>query len=300
MLLSILTIIIFILILSILVLVHEFGHFLLAKKSGIEVQEFGIGFPPKIFSKKYGETTYSINAIPFGGFVKMLGEEGEDKGPRSFFTKPIGQRALVLFAGVGMNFLLAVLIFSFGFWLVGLPIPLEEKMPSGAFVKSKSVVISDVLSSSPAEKSGIKAYDIVLALDNQPVKDTRDVQDYVQNKLNQEINVSLERDGKKAELKVTPQKMNGETKIGIGMIPVGIVSFPILESLKIGFLTTLNILWFIIKLIFHLVRRLFIAPEITSGIAGPIGIYFIIKQAVQKGLPYILSLTAQISAIDIN
>src|SRR3989338_7810493 len=129
-------IIIFFIILLVLVLVHEFGHFFSAKKFGIRVDEFGFGFPPKIFGIRKGETEYSLNALPFGGFVKIFGENPEKENlvvgvqsgtpttkldkSRSFQYKPKWQQAIVLFAGVFMNFLLDWLLFSFGF-MSGLP-----------------------------------------------------------------------------------------------------------------------------------------------------------------------------------
>ena len=108
------TTIIFIIVLGILVLVHEFGHFYVAKKAGMKVEEFGFGFPPRIFGIKRGETIYSINWIPFGGFVKIYGENGENENdPRSFASKSAGSKAKVIVAGVIMNFLLAVIFLSF-------------------------------------------------------------------------------------------------------------------------------------------------------------------------------------------
>src|SRR3989344_4036855 len=108
-----LTAIIFIIVLGVLVLVHEFGHFYVAKKAGMRVDEFGFGFPPRIFGIKKGETIYSINWIPFGGFVKIYGENGEgEDDSRSFASKPAGQRAKVIVAGVLMNLLLAVVFLS--------------------------------------------------------------------------------------------------------------------------------------------------------------------------------------------
>ena len=122
------SIIIFIIALAILILVHEFGHFIVAKKSGIRVDEFGLGFPPKIIAKKFGETTYTLNAIPFGGFVKIFGEDPhsneitpENKN-RSMYYKPKWIQALVLVAGITMNILFAWLLITIGF-MAGLPTP---------------------------------------------------------------------------------------------------------------------------------------------------------------------------------
>ena len=130
------SIIIFVIVLVVLILVHEFGHFITAKKSGIRVDEFGIGFPPKIFGKKIGETTYTLNWIPFGGFVKIFGENPDDEsisGPdsaRSFVNKKRRIQALVIVAGVLFNVILASLLFSAGF-MIGMPVsdgdPLVER-----------------------------------------------------------------------------------------------------------------------------------------------------------------------------
>jgi regulator of sigma E protease len=124
------TIIIFIIVLAALVFVHELGHFLAAKSSGIRVDEFGLGFPPKLWSFKKGETTYSLNAIPFGGFVKIFGEnpdqesiEGPDKN-RSFVHKPKYIQAWVLSAGVIFNILFAWILISIGY-MVGMPVPVD-------------------------------------------------------------------------------------------------------------------------------------------------------------------------------
>ena len=111
------TLLIFLLILSVLVLIHEFGHFISAKKLGVKVEEFGLGIPPRIFGKKIGETVYSINLLPFGGFVKLFGEDSDEPtkdqktSPRSFLTKTPIQRFIIIIAGVVMNFLLAILSF---------------------------------------------------------------------------------------------------------------------------------------------------------------------------------------------
>src|SRR3989338_2319641 len=115
------TALIFIGILSLLIFVHEGGHFLVAKRSGMRVEEFGFGLPPRLFGKKIGETLYSINWLPFGGFVKILGEDGEEKAnPRSFGAKPFWMRFGVLFAGVAMNFLLGAYLLMVGY-TAGLP-----------------------------------------------------------------------------------------------------------------------------------------------------------------------------------
>src|SRR3989338_9433502 len=151
------SILIFVVILLVLVLVNEFGHFFTAKKFGIRVDEFGFGFPPKIFGIKKGETEYSLNALPIGGFVKIFGENPDDEntnGPdrdRSFVHKPKWKQAVVLFAGVFMNLLLAWILFSIGF-MSGLPTSMGSEV-KGYPLKDVNLVIVSVMTDSPADKA---------------------------------------------------------------------------------------------------------------------------------------------------
>jgi len=148
------TILFFILILIVLILVHEFGHFIIAKAFGIKVHEFGIFFPPRLFAKKFGETEYSFNLLPFGGFVKIFGEnydEGKDD-PRSFVNKPRWQQAAVLVAGIAFNLLFAWLALTVGY-MAGLPTATEHK--GFGYVQGAAPTVVVVLPSSPAQKAGL-------------------------------------------------------------------------------------------------------------------------------------------------
>ena len=140
------TVIIFLLTLSLLVLVHELGHFLSAKRHGIKVEEFGFGYPPRLWGFTRGGTIYSLNLLPFGGFVRMLGED-ESAGKGSFFVQPIWVRILVLVAGVSMNFLLGVFLFAAVYTKMGIPEPVGY------------LTVTRVVSGSPAEQAGLKTGD---------------------------------------------------------------------------------------------------------------------------------------------
>src|SRR3989344_9447532 len=143
------TLLLFILILGVLVLAHEWGHFIVARHNGLTVEEFGFGFPPRIFSWKSGETIYSINLLPLGGFVKILGEnDGEIDNPRSFASKSVGARGLITFAGVAMNFILGALLLITGFY-IGLPQILNEE--NEALAKNVQIKIVAIAHDSPAE-----------------------------------------------------------------------------------------------------------------------------------------------------
>lgn len=168
-----LTIIAFIVIFSILILVHEFGHFIMAKKAGIKVEEFGFGLPPRLWGKKKGETIYSINWIPFGGFVRMYGEDESDskslRSSRSFAAKPMRSRVAVVVAGVVMNFLLAWLLMSIGFSfgmqpLLG-PDDVLTAVSNGQIVLQEGVKIKSVEAGSLAEQYGFKSDDVIYAID---------------------------------------------------------------------------------------------------------------------------------------
>lgn len=155
------TLLSFIFVLGVLIFVHELGHFLVAKRVGIKVERFSLGFPPYIFSKKYGETAYSIGIIPLGGFVKMAGENPDEEvtgDPREFMSKSIGQRAAVIFAGPFMNYVLAILI-SIGMVYF-----------SGRYVTDDTkVIIGSTTEGYPADLAGMKADDVILAVNGNPV-----------------------------------------------------------------------------------------------------------------------------------
>ena len=162
------SIIIFVVILLVLVVSHEFGHFIVAKKSGIRVDEFSFGFPPKIFGKKVGETTYNFNALPFGGYVKIFGENGVDESvseedkKRSFTSKPRYIQAGVLIAGVVMNFLVAWFLLSIGY-MSGLPSSVAMA-PQGVTVNNQYLTVTSVVKGSPAEIAGLETRDKLLVL----------------------------------------------------------------------------------------------------------------------------------------
>src|SRR3990170_3321037 len=154
------SVLIFIIVLSVLVLVHELGHFFAARRAGVLVEEFGFGIPPRVFGKKLGETIYSINLLPFGGFVRLHGENSEDevKEPkRAFINQDKKTRSKIILAGVFMNFVLALLCFSLTYSLTGIP------------RESENVKIVEVNKGSPAESSGLTSGDIIREINGKKV-----------------------------------------------------------------------------------------------------------------------------------
>ena len=169
----VLTAVAFLVIFSVLVIIHECGHFFMARKSGIKVEEFGFGIPPRIWGFKKGETLYSLNAIPFGGFVRLFGEDSRDskilKNPRSFAHKPICTRIMVILAGVVMNFLLAWVLLTVGFSFGIQPLIVSSEdfvsgVQSGVIEIRPGVIIKEVRKGSAAQLAGLQPNDNILAV----------------------------------------------------------------------------------------------------------------------------------------
>src|SRR3989344_1139596 len=162
------TVLLFIVILGVLVFVHEFGHFIIAKRSGIRVDEFAIGFPPRIVSKKFGETNYALNLIPFGGYVKIHGEDPADPSAdsmadnsRSFSSKNRAIQTLVLLGGISMNFIFAWLLIS-GLFIFGMTVSSSDY--PGQSLQNERLMIVDVFAESPAVQAGLRPGDSIRAL----------------------------------------------------------------------------------------------------------------------------------------
>lgn len=295
---------IFLVILLILVLVHEFGHFFTAKKFGIRVDEFGFGFPPKLFSRKFGETEYSLNLLPIGGFVKIFGENpdlenstGSDSN-RSFINKPKYQQAIVLFAGVFANFLLAWFLFSFGF-MSGFPTSVGSE-PKGSTLTNVNLVIVSVTSNSPAEKAGLKSGDKIFSIrsGNESVSDIspNNVKSFVTSHTNKEIQLGYVR-GKNEQniIKITPIATNGKPAIGISMDQIGIAKLPLFIAFWEGIKLTLSVTKGTALGIYMLILDSLHGRGSLASIAGPVGMVNIVGDAYKFGFIYLLSFTAFVS-----
>ena len=175
-------------IIIVLVIVHELGHFITAKLAGVGVPEFGIGYPPRLWAKKIGETEYSINALPLGGFVRMVGEE-DPSDPRALASRPRPQRLVVLSAGSFMNFLFAIVLFT-----AGLMIPRE--VPVGR------AVIQEVMPGSPAEQAGLQQGDIIWKINNREVRNVPGTGNAIRLNLGETITMRVKRQSEFLDLRV--------------------------------------------------------------------------------------------------
>lgn len=268
--------------LSILVIVHELGHFLAAKTFKILVEEFGIGLPPRLWGKKIGETLYSINWLPLGGFVRLFGENRSeppqpDSEEKTFYRQSIWKRILVVASGVLMNFLAGWLMVSTVFF-IGIP---------------TLVAITDVKSGSLAETAGIKRGDILLNF-----KAAKEVSNFVNQRRGQEIYLKIKRGSETLEVPVTPRLTTpeGEGNLGIYLIEGGVPKTDgAWKSLWLGLTTSLKITAGIAKGIALFLASVFVNPLALEGFIGPIGIVNTAAETTRIGIIPFIQLLSLIS-----
>lgn len=302
------SIIIFIIILLVLVLVHEFGHFFTAKKFGIRVDEFGFGFPPKLFGFKKGETEYTFNLLPLGGFVKIFGESPDEEstsGPdavRSFINKAKWKQAVVLVAGVFMNFILAWLLFSFGF-MSGLPTSVGA-MPNGYELENVNLVITSVAKDSPAEKAGLKTGDKILSISEPASSDSKDtidnptpkeVQDLISSSSTGAISIDYDHAGEEKFVIIEPKIIEGKPMIGISMDQIGTAKLGLFRAFWEGMRLTLSVTKGTIVGLFSLIAQAVQGEGDINAVTGPVGMVGIVGDAYEFGFVYLVSFAALIS-----
>jgi len=296
----VLTIIIFVITLLVLVLIHEFGHFLMAKKFGIRVEEFGIGIPPKAWGKKVGETLISINWLPFGGFVRLFGEDEVDKkvleNPRSFAAQTISKRIVVVVAGVVMNLLLAWLLFyivlGFQNFKVQLPILLPHQFIGVTQTNESMVLIQAVSKDSPAEMAGLKSGDKVLKINGTEVKNSVDLTSKTKEFVGKEIKLAVSdiKGENLREVSLTPRQdpPAGEGALGVGLSQFQIANLSYetpVQKLLSGPIHSLNVVVYSGKIIGYLAGQSIQTGKIepvSQTVAGPIGITNVVNSILTE------------------
>ncbi|OGF28044.1 RIP metalloprotease RseP [Candidatus Falkowbacteria bacterium RIFOXYB2_FULL_34_18] len=307
------TIISFVFLLSILVFVHEFGHFWMAKKFDLKPEEFGFGLPPRAFGvyrdkngkwkkvkgnksvKDADDTIYSVNWVPLGGFVK-LGEDDEAGGnPNHFNSKPIWQRAMILLAGVSMNVVLAAILISFGF-MVGLPQGIEG-VSSHAKISNRQIQIVAVVKETPAKDADIRMGDMIVSVDTQKINVSEEFQNYIKEKDGQELSLIIRRGNVEIEKKIVPEIMEetGLPGIGIGMADIGLVKYPVHLAIWYGIKTTIIFILAILFAFYEMIKGLIMGAGVGADISGPVGIAVLTGQFARMGFVYFLQFTAILS-----
>jgi len=299
------TVIIFLVVLGVLVFVHELGHFTFAKIAGMRVLEFGLGFPPRAWYLIKNGTRYSLNWLPIGGFVKILGEDGEDQiedekflklgtGKR-FLEANRGWQALVLVAGISFNIIFAWLILSFGF-MIGVP---QSVQGNDSYVGHIDTVVTSVLPNTPAKSAGLEPGDIFISLELEGQKlekvDQENIISFIQNSDGKVVDVKVKRSGEEKDVLVTPGLDDGIYRMGISLDDVGIVSESFFRSLGSGARSTYNMILFGFNGLWTLVSGVFHGHNVLSYVSGPVGIANMAKDAYSSGIGYLITFTAFIS-----
>ncbi|MEW6623245.1 MAG: RIP metalloprotease RseP [Bacillota bacterium] len=270
------TAILAIVIFGILILVHELGHFFVAKATGIRVEEFAIGMGPKLLGIKQGETYYSLRALPIGGFNKMSGmEPGQESDSRGFNSKSIFQRMMVITAGSLMNFLLAIVLFVLVFSYIGIP--------------ANSNVIGDTLAGMPAEQAGLKPGDQIIKIDGTPVNNWVEITEIIHNSPNKNLLLTVQRNGNVFDVNIVAEK-DPETGVGLIGIRDSVRTYDVLTGLKLGVMRAIAILVLIVSSLVQIVTG-----QAPAEVAGPVGIVQMIGQVAQFGIGTVLNFAALLS-----
>jgi len=279
----ILTIAAAIFVFGLLVLVHEFGHFITAKMTGMRVDEFAIGFGHKLISRKYGETVYSLRAIPLGGFNDIAGMDPDNNtaGERGFCAKPVLSRMVVILAGATMNFILPIILFFMIYATLGTGKPADDP------------IIGGTIPGMAAEQVGLKEGDKILSVDGQTVTTWKDFTDKLKSvEAGQNILLRYERDKKISEVTVAPTFHEQEKRVLLG-VQSSIVYEPktLSESFSLACEHTKDITVYMIESIV----KLFKEPGQTENLAGPIGIVQMSGQVAERGFIPLLNFAALLS-----
>lgn len=287
------SILVFLLVLSILVIAHEFGHFIMAKRAGVWVEEFGFGLPPRIWGKQVGETLFSINALPFGGFVKLHGEqeeEGVTDPKRAFLNKNKRTRISVIIAGVIMNFLLAIVAFAIVYSFSGIPRDTHQ------------LKIVDVTAGSPAQVAGVIVGDVVTKVGKDNVNSTDTFISKVNDQKGKNVNFEIVRNNKTLEVQITP-RLNppaGEGALGVTITTTEIYFAPIWQrpfyGIYYGFKEAVFWGQTIAMGLWSLVTELF-KGQVPKGVSGPVGIFAVTTEAARSG---ILTLINFVGILSVN
>lgn len=276
-----LTILACIFVFGVLVTVHEFGHFITAKLTGMKVEEFSIGFGPKIYQQQDGETLYSLRMLPLGGYNKIAGMDPEDPEDleRGFNSKPVGSRILVILAGSLMNFILPVLIFFGIFLMFGMEVP--ENKP----------VLGQIVEGYPAAQSGLKEGDRILSINGQAVDKWLDIRNRIADAGEKPVPFEIERDKEKLTLTVTPV-LNPETgKPFIGVVSsLKKVELNPWQAAVASVTATKNIVKNMYASLYHM-----ITGKTKAEFSGPVGVAKMAGQVAHKGFDMLLQFTAMLS-----
>ena len=295
-----------------LMVLHELGHFIIAKKCGVRVEEFGLGYPPRIFGKKIGETIYSLNWLPFGAFVKLPGEtagstsspqagsigspQGRVEDSRSFSAQSVFKRILIASGGVFSFWIMAAIILSIVF-ASGVPMAISDEEN----IADSKIQIAAIAPNSPAEIAGLKIGDTIKQLSvisyQLSVENVKEVQEFTENNKGKEITLTIQRGGEVFDVSLVPRVSPpaGEGAMGVALARTTIKSYPWYQAPWQGILATGNITLAIIKGFYQAISNAVRGLPTGMELIGPVGIGNLFYQAAKLGFSYFLNLLAIIS-----
>lgn len=301
----ILTIIAFIFVFGVVVLVHELGHFLSARRFGVKVEEFALGMPPRIFARKKGETTYALNLIPIGGYVRLAGEDGKkNDSPRNLLNKKAWQKAVIFGSGVTFNFIAAYLILTL-FYAFGGRAIIDGMWNYKEVDNSQRVVITEVEKDSPAEEEGVEAGDIVRSVNGESVYLHQTVFGIVQEDEDSELELLIERDGQEIEKTITTYtdtiSVDGEDveaeRVGVVLETTGKIKAkwylaPVVAAKEFWHLVQLSVTG-----VWDFVRTLFTTFTVSDEVGGPVAIAQITGAAASLGFAAVIQIIILLNII---
>ena len=278
----------FISLISLLVL-HEFSHFVMAKKFGLPVEEFGIGYPPRLIGKKIGETIYSLNLLPFGAFVKIPEDQLQKKS--------IAKRAIIIAAGIISFWLIALILMCLIFNIGTLMQVSDEEIN----VSNPQVQIILIVPGSPAAEANLKTGDAIVAMRTQSIwlwiDKINQVQEFCANHKGEKITLMIQREKQVLDIDIVPRVSAplGEGPLGIGLVRLGKVKYPFLESLWQALITTIKLTGQIVLGFYELIKNIILRKPLEAELMGPVGILDIFVKASSLGFVYFIQTIMLIS-----
>ncbi|MDO8470793.1 MAG: M50 family metallopeptidase [bacterium] len=287
----------------VLIVLHELGHFFFAKKFGVRVEEFAVGFPPKIFGKQWGETLVSLNLLPLGAFVRLTGEEKAVGDPRSYSQKPYWQRALIIGGGVAMFWLVSIAILTILGSTSGIPMAVPDDFSQAG--ASPSIQITAIAPGSPAEDAGLKPGDTVRIVRDpatnheETIQSVSQLQAFIQDSKGKEVVLKVAHGKEEREVSVTPlaSPPEGRGPLGVILARTAFVTFPWYEAPLKAVLLSAQLSYTIVQQLFLTLSSFFAEHNLPAGVqfVGPIGIFGMLSNSFELGIPYFFYLVSMIS-----
>lgn len=285
----------FVAILTILILAHELGHFCVARFFGVDVEEFGIGFPPRLGGIRKGGTLYSLNWVPLGGFVRIKGEAGGPAGdPHGFSSQTAWKRAVILLAGVSMNVVLAVALL-FGGLMVGLP-SVVDSSTNMSNVKNYEIQVAGLLPDSPAVHAGVQAGDVVVAVNGVKAATPDMISTVIEKSGGEPVTIEVVRNHTEHHMfSLQATQYQGTYVIGVELLPIGLVHYGPAQA----FVRSISGTWYFVeetgKALWRIMSGLFVQRTLSNDVGGPIAIAVLTARAVNLGIGYVLQFAALLS-----